>query len=68
MCLVGPREFEATVVHVVQVGSAVSQQSIDSILPDTEPDSVRPYSLNDTERNDISCGVLEWVVLITALY
>lgn len=43
-----PRVCEATVVHEVQVGSTVQQQSMESALAGIVPESVRTYRSNNT--------------------
>lgn len=68
-CEVGrPSACEATVVHEIQVGSAVQQQTIESTSPGTEPESVLLYSTNDTVGSNKLCVGLDWANLVTELF
>lgn len=50
---------KVTVVHEVHTENAVQQQSIESNLYGTKPESVPSYRFNDTESNDKLCDVFD---------
>lgn len=62
------RACEVTVVHEVQVGSTVQQQSNKTTFPCTQPELLRVYRFNDTERRDILCATLVCAIPITELF
>lgn len=57
--------LEVSVVHEVQAGSAVQQQSITSVLINNEPESVFSDKCIDTDGSDTMLAVFNWAILIT---
>lgn len=60
-----PNACEATILHGIQVGVPVQQQSIDCAPPGTDPESVGSFRSIYTERSDILFAVLDLEALIT---
>lgn len=70
-CLVrleGSSACDAKVVHEVQVGCVVRQQSNKSVLSGTDPESLQSHTSTDTERSDTFLDSLDLPILITEVF